>query len=251
MLNQLPKPFIIAHRGASAYAPENSLAAFSLALKQEADAIELDVKLTKDNQVIVMHDQTVNRTTNGSGYVKDLLLSEIRKLDCGSHFDVEFKGEKVPTLDEVLAQVGKITYVNIELTNYSTPIDELARYTAEVVLQHQLDQRVFFSSFNPIVLVRIRKLLPDAPIGLLALPGKSGYLARSRLGLLLSYKSLNLEKNDVTKSLVEKIHSRGKKTLVYTVNDKETMEKLFSFGIDGIFTDDPILARKTLESIRQ
>ena len=89
----LPRPAIIAHRGASAYAPENTLAAFELALRQEADGVELDAKLTADGHVIVFHDQTVERTTEGQGRVLDLTLAQLRKLDAGSHFDIAFQGE--------------------------------------------------------------------------------------------------------------------------------------------------------------
>jgi glycerophosphoryl diester phosphodiesterase len=91
MLTELPRPTIFAHRGASAYAPENTLAAFELALRQGADAIELDAKLTRDGHIVVIHDQTVDRTTEGRGRVKDMTLAELRKLDAGSHFDVAFQ----------------------------------------------------------------------------------------------------------------------------------------------------------------
>ncbi|HBY09528.1 MAG TPA: glycerophosphodiester phosphodiesterase, partial [Chloroflexi bacterium] len=121
----LPRPAIFAHRGASAYAPENTLAAFKLAVDQGADAIELDAKLCADGQIIVIHDQTVERTSNGAGKVADLPLSALQELDAGSWFGLEFKGEPIPTLDEVFEAVGQKIFINIELTNYASPRDLL------------------------------------------------------------------------------------------------------------------------------
>src|SRR3970040_788546 len=103
MYDQLPSPAIFAHRGASAHAPENTLAAFQLALRQQADGIEMDNKLSADGYVIVFHDQTVNRTTEGSGRVREKTLAELRELDAGSHFDVAYRGEPTPTPEKSFA----------------------------------------------------------------------------------------------------------------------------------------------------
>ena len=103
MLQQHPQTIIFAHRGASAYAPENTLAAFHLAVQQNADAIELDTKLSRDGHVVVIHDRTVDRTTSGTGQVNDMTLSELQELDAGSHFNATFKDEHIPTLDEVFS----------------------------------------------------------------------------------------------------------------------------------------------------
>src|SRR5689334_23229806 len=116
MLESLPRPVIFAHRGASAYAPENTIASFEFAVAQGTDAIELDVKLSADGHVIVHHDPTVDRTTNGKGKVKDLTLAELKTLDAGGFFSENFHGEKIPTLEEVFEAVGKRTFINVELT---------------------------------------------------------------------------------------------------------------------------------------
>lgn len=244
IFSDLPRPIIFAHRGASAYAPENTLSAFELALRQGADAIELDAKLTADGHVVVIHDQTVDRTTEGSGRVKDMRLADLRKLDAGSHFDFAFRGEKIPTLEEVLKAVGQLTYTNIELTNYGSMTDSLPEKVAALVGRLKLNKRVIFSSFNPLALFRIRRILPDVPIGLLALPGKSGGWARTWPGRLLSYQALHPDQSDVTPELVEKAHRRGKAVFVYTVNKTTDMRRLFDAGVDGIFTDDPVQARQ-------
>jgi len=249
LLDELPRPAIIAHRGASAYSPENTLAAFELALKQNADAVELDAKLTADGHVIVIHDQTVDRTTAHTGRVKNLPLSEFRKMDAGSHFDIAFKGEPVPTLDEVFKAVGQLTYINVELTNYASMMDNLPHKVASLVKKHRLGRRVIFSSFNPLALIKIHKLVPEAPIGLLAVQGRKGAFLRSWPGRLLGYHSLHPELNDVTPALVNGAHRRNKKVLVWTVNRAEEMRRLFQLGVDGIFTDDPVLARQVLSDL--
>jgi glycerophosphoryl diester phosphodiesterase len=247
LFNALPRPAIIAHRGASAYAPENTLAAFKLALQQGADGIELDTKLSADGHVVVMHDQTVDRTTPFHGNVAGFRLAELRKMDAGSHFDIAYKGEPVPTLEEVFKAVGQLTYINVELTNYASPNDQLPAKVAELVRQFKLTHRVIFSSFNPIALLRIRRLVPEAPVGLLAFPGARGWLARSWPGRLVRYQSLHPEAADTTASLVNRVHQRSGRVIVYTVNHVEEMNRLFALGVDGIFTDDPLLAQTALK----
>ncbi len=121
MLAQLPHPMIFAHRGASAHAPENTIAAFLLALTQGADGIELDAKLTADGHVVVIHDQTIDRTTKETGRVGNMSLAELIELDAGSHFDVAYEGEPIPTLEQVFEALGKKTFINIELTIRSLP----------------------------------------------------------------------------------------------------------------------------------
>jgi glycerophosphoryl diester phosphodiesterase len=251
MYEQLPRPTIFAHRGASAHAPENTLAAFELALRQGADAIELDAKLSADGQVVVIHDQTVDRTTNGQGDVKDLTLSELRRLDAGSHFDVAFQGEPIPTLEEVIKAVGQLTYINVELTNYASPRDSLSDKVAELVKRYKLVPRVFFSSFLIFPLLRIHRLLPEVPISLLLAPGKRGKLSRSLMNRFVPHHNLHLALRDVTGKLVEEVHKQSRKIFVYTVNEETDLRRLFELGVDGVFTDDPLLAQAVLKDVQR
>lgn len=242
----LPRPTIFAHRGASVYAPENTLAAFQMAVQQGADAVELDAKLTADGHVVVIHDQTVERTTGSKGRVGELTLDELRRLDAGSFFDIAFEGEPIPTLEEVFEAIGRQIYINIELTNYASVTDSLPEKVAALVHKHRMEKRVLFSSFNPLALWRIRRQIPQAPTGLLTMPGRSGALGRSPLGYLLRYAALHPEYQDVNPALVERTHRRGCRLHTYTVNLPEDLQRLFSLGVDGVFTDDPILARQVL-----
>ena len=179
MLTSLPQPIIFAHRGASAHAPENTLAAFELALAQGADGIELDVKLSRDGHVIVIHDPAVKRTTGAAGRVRDLALSDLQALDAGSFFSDQFRGEKIPTLEQVFEALGKRTFINVELTNYTTPRDHLVESVCMLVKRFALQKRVMFSSFFASNFLKARAYLPDVPCGLLALGGLLGAWARS------------------------------------------------------------------------
>jgi len=163
----LPRPILFAHRGASASAPENTLAAFRLAVRQGAPAIELDVKLSADGQVMVFHDPTVNRTTDGTGFVHRLPLAELRELDAGGKFDPRFRGEGIPTLTEVFEEVGHDIFINVELTNYVTPLDSLVDMTTQIVRYMGMENQVLFSSFLANNLFRARKFLPEVPAAIL------------------------------------------------------------------------------------
>lgn len=154
------RPFIIGHRGASAHAPENTLAAFRLAQSQGADGIELDVKRCASGDVVVMHDPSFKRTTGAAGMVHEWTLTDLRTLDAG-------KGERVPTLDEVFETIGPDLLVNVEVTNYTTPDDGLEPLVVAVIRRHAIAERIVFSSFHPLVLRRLAALAPDIPRGFL------------------------------------------------------------------------------------
>ena len=245
MLYQLSQPVIFAHRGASAHAPENTLAAFELALTQQADAIELDVKLSADEQVVVIHDPTVDRTTNGKGRVQDLALAELKRLDCGSFFSGNYAAEKIPTLEEVFESVGKRIFINIELTNYKTPRDNLSEVVCMIVKKHQMQKRIIFSSFHASNLSKARSYLPDVPRGLLAMDGLHGVWARSFGFTFGKYDALHPNLKDITQQEINRVHRLKRRVHVWTVNKEQDMRRLFNWGVDGIFTDDPQLALKT------
>lgn len=246
MLSQLPHPAIFAHRGSSAHAPENTLAAFQLAVRQGADAIELDAKLSADGHVVVIHDHTVDRTTDGSGSVRELPLAALQDLDAGSHFDIAFQGEKIPTLEEVFETIGKDIYINVELTNYTSRTDDLPQKVAALVKQFGLTERVLFSSFDLFVLFRVKRIIPDVPLGLLTLPGLGGILARSGVRHLIQHVSFHPNISDATISLIKYVQKSGRRVYVYTVNQSKDIQNMFAMGVDGIFTDDPLLARQIL-----
>ena len=242
MLDTLPQPVVFAHRGASARAPENTIAAFELALTHQADAIELDVKLSADGYVVVMHDATVDLTTDGKGRVRDLPLAELKALDAGSRFSDQFKGEKVPTLEEVFEALGKRTFINVELTNYNSSRDSLVETVCMLVKKHKMQKRVLFSSFLASNLSKARNFLPGVPRGLLALNGLLGVWARSFGFAFGKYDALHPNLKDMTQQEAMRVHRLKRRVHVWTVNDPQDMRRLFHWGVDGIFTDDPELA---------
>lgn len=242
MLESLPRPVIFAHRGASAHAPENTLAAFEMALTQQADAIELDVKLSSDGYVVVHHDPTIDRTTDGKGRLKDKTLAELKTLDAGNFFSEKFKGEKIPTLEEVFEAVGKRTFINIELTNYKTPHDQLVETVCMLVKKHKMQKNILFSSFLASNLSKARSYLPEVPRGLLALNGFLGSWARSFGFVFGKYQALHPFLKDMTQQEALRVHRLNRRVHVWTVNDEGAMRRLFGWGVDGIFTDDPQLA---------
>ena len=182
MYTELPRPTLFAHRGSSAHAPENTLAAFELAIRQGIPAIELDATLCADGHVVVIHDETVNRTTGESGVVRHMPLTALKELDAGSWFAPAFKGEKIPTLAEVFETVGKRIFINVEIKNYDSPLDDLPARIARLVQKYDVADRLLFSSFNPVALLRVGRLLPRVPRGLLVFRGKKGAWARGWLG---------------------------------------------------------------------
>jgi len=249
MWSDLSTPLIIAHRGASSYAPENTLTAFQLAVEQRAPALELDAKLSADSEIVVVHDSTVDRTTNGTGHVSKLSLSALRELDAGEYFAEKFRNEKIPTLAEVFEAVGDKIFINVELTNYTSFKDDLTERVCALVQQFGLENRVMFSSFLPSNLTKARKLLPSVPRGLLSLEGALGWWTRSFGFAFGDYQSLNPSFNDVTPQQIQRVHKLKRKLFAYTVNQTEDIRRLFRWDIDGIFTDDPLLAFKMLGEV--
>lgn len=242
MLTTLPQPIIFAHRGASAHAPENTLAAFELALAQGADGIELDVKLSADGHVVVIHDPTTDRTTGARGRVKDLSLAELRGLNAGSFYSANFSAEKIPMLEEVFEAFGKKIFINVELTNYNTPRDHLVESVCMLVKKFNVQKHVMFSSFYASNLSKARSYLPEVPCGLLAFNGLLGAWARSFGFAFGKYAALHPYLKDVTPQQVQRVHRLKGRVHVWTVNAEEDMRRLFGWGVDAIFTDDPQLA---------
>lgn len=246
MLQHFPTPIILAHRGDLAHAPENTIPSFSQAIQKGADGVELDAKLTADGHVIVIHDSTVDRTTNGKGKVTSFTLDEIRKLDAGSWFDAKFANTKVPLLEEVFEVVGKDKLINIELTNYSTPKDGLTQKVCELIKKHNNQAQIIFSSFFASNLKFAEQILPEIPRGLLSMPGLVGLWARSFGFMFGEYQALHPHISDVTKEQVNRVHRLKRRVHVWTANAPEELNSLKVFGVDGIFTDDPAEAVQVL-----
>jgi glycerophosphoryl diester phosphodiesterase len=234
-------PLLVAHRGASAHAPENTLGAFALAMQQRADAIELDVKRCASGEVVVLHDHTVDRTTNGAGTVESLTLAQLRALDAGA-------GERIPTLDEVLDLIRPDPgfLINIEITNYATPRDGLEHEVVEAVRRHKIGPRVLYSSFNHLLIRRMAKHDPDVPRALLYWAEGPLYLRNVWLSPFIRHEFRHPHYGMVTPPFVQKMHAAGRRINVWTVNDETQIRRMAAMGVDGIIGDSPLTMRRAL-----
>jgi glycerophosphoryl diester phosphodiesterase len=238
---------VIAHRGFSGQAPENTLASFKKAIELGSDMIELDVRFSKDGQVVVVHDDTIDRTTNGRGKVSDYTLKELKQFDAGSWFLPQFSGEQIPTLKEVLELAKGRILVNIEIKNESLgqyAVTDLADRALREVKKAEMAEQVIFSSFYPSALARIKERDPRIWVALLY--NRSwNYLPEITRGNPFSI--LNLRNSYLTKDKIAKIHREGMRVNVYTVNSEEEMEQFVGWGIDGIITNHPDRLIKILQ----
>ena len=246
MIKSLPSPVIIAHRGASAHAPENTISAMLLAIEQGADAIEIDVQLSADKNVVVIHDTTLDRTTNGKGRVRDASLSYLQSLNAGHAYGPAFPNEKIPTLESVFDTLGSSTYYNIELKTNQTSLGELPKIVFKIIEKHKLEDHVIISSFNPIYLNKINKISPELWKGLLIY--RPVYLGLIKIFSFLSsnYKSLHISLKSLRAKTVKFLQQHGKLVFAYTVNHPKDILIAKRCGIDGFITDDPAQVRRIL-----
>lgn len=228
-----------AHRGASRDAPENTLAAFRLALEMGADGVELDVQASKDGEAVVIHDFTVDRTTDGHGAVRDKTLAELKELDAGSWFDERFAGQRIPTLQEVILEVGQQLVLDIEIKAKALSSAPLVAEVVRLIEDHNLVHRAIVSSFNPFVLRRVKRLNPHIPTGLLYHFDLPGHLLRTLLVFLANPDALHPEKHLVTQEYMAWAKERGYRVNVWTVDEPAEMERLIALGVDGVITNRP------------
>lgn len=236
---------VIAHRGASAVAPENTLEAFELAADLGAEAIELDAKLSADGEAVAFHDRTLGRTTGARGTPGGRTLAELRVLEAGAWKAEAYRGVRIPTLSEILEAVGRRLLVNIELSDYWARQARLVERVVAVVRRHRLEQRVLFSSFQSSALVAAERLAPEIARGHLVGPTWLAYrdrpsLRRAEVQAEHPHESLVLPEK------IASIHKAGKRVHVYTVDDPEVMRRMWQWGVDGLITDLPDLARRAL-----
>jgi glycerophosphoryl diester phosphodiesterase len=231
----------IAHRGASAVAPPNTLAAFRRAADLGADGVELDVHLCADGVPVVIHDFTVDATTDGSGRVGDMPLAALRELDAGSRFDPAFAGERIPTLEEVFAEVGGRLLINVELKSMpGSDYPGLEAAVAALIRRHGLAERVLVSSFNPFALRRFRREMPAVPLGFLYETAPLSRAARLVAALIrLQPQAVHPWWGVITPQTVRQAHARGRRVVAWTVDDPAAMARLVKWGVDAIITNYP------------
>lgn len=227
---------VIAHRGLSGLAPENTLSAFKKAIEVGSDMIELDIHFSKDRAVVVIHDDRLERTTTGRGSVGDYELKELKKLDAGSWFGAKFTGETIPTLDELLALARGKILVNIEIKKGSSPfpIADLSAQAFTQVKKAGMIEQVLFSSFHPPALEIIRGKKSPARIALLF---HRSWNSVREITSGRRYTALNLKARHLTAGKIASIHEQGMKVNAYTVNAEKRMRDYIRWRVDGIITN--------------
>ncbi|MDB5055645.1 MAG: glycerophosphoryl diester phosphodiesterase [Bacilli bacterium] len=230
------KTMVIGHRGAAGEAPENTMVSFQLALKQGAEGIELDVHLSKEGEIVVCHDATLDRTTNGQGYIFEKEVVEIKRYDAGSWFSEQYLGETVPLLAEVFDQVPDGILINVEI-KYAYH-GRMETQLIDFLRKRKRMENVVISSFDHKCLQRIKKMEPKVKIGLLYaanLVDHAGYANQLGVDVFSIHPHYQLiEKEDV-----QKAKALGIRTFPYTVNSLEEFRKMVEYGVSGIITDYP------------
>ncbi len=230
------RPLIFGHRGASRVAPQNTLAAFRRAAELGADGVELDVHLTAEGIPVVIHDARVDATTDGKGRVAELTLPQVKELDAGAHFDAAFAGERIPTLEEVLAEVGQRLIINIELKPSAKSSGGLEEAVVAVVRRMGMLERVWFSSFKPYALYWIRQQEPAVPCGLLYSP--LTFVSRL-LAPVTPHEALHPHRSLVREAMVRRAHRRGLRVVTWTLDDEDKAQRFAEWGVDVIITNEP------------
>ncbi|MCI6651250.1 MAG: glycerophosphodiester phosphodiesterase [Ruminococcus callidus] len=233
-------PTVMAHRGLSADAPENTLYAFSDAISVGADFIELDVQQTRDGVLVVMHDSNLKRTTGVNKDIWDMDYADIQNLDAGSWFDPAYANARIPTLEETLQFVDKRAKLNIEIKPTKHGSDTLEQDVAELITRYQYTDACYVTSFSYGSLKKVKEANPEI---------RTGYLMSVAYGQFYSLKyadAFSLNKVFVTSQVVNAAHQQGKQIFAWTVNSMSEVRSLCNLHVDSIITDDPVMVQNVI-----
>lgn len=233
-------PTVMAHRGLSADAPENTLYAFSDAISVGADFIELDVQQTRDGVLVVMHDSNLKRTTGVNKDIWDVDYADIQNLDAGSWFDPAYANARIPTLEETLQFVDKRARLNIEIKPTKHGSDTLEQDVAELITRYQYTDACYVTSFSYGSLKKVKEANPEI---------RTGYLMSVAYGQFYSLKyadAFSLNKVFVTSQVVNAAHQQGKQIFAWTVNSMSEVRSLCNLHVDSIITDDPVMVQNVI-----
>lgn len=246
---------IISHRGANIYAPQNTLPAFRRSLELGVDGFETDVHLTRDCQLVLCHNYTIDKTSTGKGNISQMTLSQLKGYDFGSYFSTKFADTRIPTLEEFLELIvgaGGIRVLNIELKSPRANETSIVRDTIRMVKEFDLFDSLILSSFDPKLLVEAKEIDPAVKTGFLYSPNSKVIFRvfRNPLDVAKELKADALHPFSmyVNADLVRKTHEAGMAINVWTVNSPRAIKRFAALGVDGIITDYPDVARGVLEA---
>ena len=240
---------IIAHRGASAYYPENTLPSFEGAIAMGADMVEFDVQLTSDKEVVVFHDEKISRCTNGLGRIADYTLAALKKLDAGSWFGKNFKHTRIPTLAETLDVCKNKIAVNIEIKTEAVGMmffGGIEEKCLKIVEKSGMRRHVVFSSFDPRAIMHLKQMDSNAAVAVLFEKKLYGSILPSEVMNAVGADAFNCSVSELNKKWLANIKSENIPVNIYTVNDKKNMRKLLDMDVNGIFTNKPDILKKVL-----
>lgn len=229
----------IAHRGYSEKAPENTFAAFRRAIDSGASGIEFDVHVSKDGELVVMHDEHVGRTTDGEGRIRDMSHSELATLDAGAWFSEQYRGEPVPTLEEVLDFVPSNMLLNIEIKNIPHVYPEIEKKVNQALVHRDREENTIVSSFDHACLYRLKEWNPAVNIGLLMNFRAVNLESYLRLFSPFAVRSIHPHAAVVQKNEVEHWLDDGLKVYPYGVNNAAVVDRMKKFGVSGVIADAP------------
>jgi len=238
-------PLVIAHRGGSKRAPENTISALKNGIRLQADYIEFDLQFTKDQVPVLFHDDVINRTTNGEQNlrIQDLTVEELKHLDAGSWFSKEYSGEQIPTLEEVLQELDKQTKFFIEIKDPNT---ELTKIIIDIIQTYDIVKNVKILSFHKDVIYEVKRLLPELHTVMLFSKFKGNISTIINDSHMDSF-GLGQQLALLHKRIPTQLLQEGKEVFVYAVNNTYAIKTLCKIGITGIITDQPLTTRKIIE----
>lgn len=231
---------LIAHRGASGHAPENTMAAFRLALELGAKSMELDIHQTKDRELVVIHDFDLKRVARRKGSVKNLTLAELSSLDVGSWFDKRFKNERVPRLEDVMALCAGKAEIHVEIKKGSSLYHGIEEQLVDLIQRRKAWGSIIVSSFDHEALYRIASI--DSRVRLGYLRGLATMRTSFRELKEIKGESLHMSLRQVDARRVRETHQRGLKIFIYTVNKPKDLARLAKLGVDAVFCNFPELS---------
>lgn len=241
--------FVVAHRGSSGTAPENTLAAFREAVNAGARMIETDIQFTRDGHIITFHDRVLNRTTEGAGYIKDLDLDEVKQYDAGTWFSPEFAGEQIPSLREVLDLVNGKAYLNLEIKDIRNgDVEPRIRKLLEVIDRYGYMDKILFSSFYHDFLKIIKQIEPMIPTAAIKIPGDSRL--PSELNASLGCEAFVCSIAEINREIAEDAEKRNMFVGVYSVDTQEQLNTILQYDVKALVTNNPAWIVKELESLK-
>ncbi|MFW6264466.1 MAG: glycerophosphodiester phosphodiesterase, partial [Bacillota bacterium] len=243
----MKKPLIIGHRGAMGTAPENTAISFEKALNSGADGVEFDIHMSKDGELVVIHDERIDRVTeNAQGFIKDYTLKELKEFDIGKKFSAEFLGEKILTLEETLNIVQDSKIINIEIKNGPIFYPGIEEKTIEVIKKYNIIDKVIISSFNHYTIKKLKLVEDRIECGILYM---AGLYQPWEYAKNIGAEAIHPYIYSIMPELINECQEMGIKINVFGVNEELSLSNFIQLGVDGIITDYPEKARAILENI--